>query len=136
MRPPAMCSEKPSNHNTKRTTTTVQIKLTMQNLPGRISCYLIAAISYYRRVELASTWVVVARTRAVRGLSAAGLAGMSATGWGRKPEAVSDEEPELAAERHRLAASRAKSTPRGLPVAHPPNLLSTEGPGPCPAASR
>src|SRR2546425_5069748 len=33
MRPPATCSEKPSNHNTKRTTTTVQIKLAMKNLP-------------------------------------------------------------------------------------------------------
>jgi hypothetical protein len=37
MRPPARWSEKPSNHNTKRTTTTVQIKLTMKNLPDRVS---------------------------------------------------------------------------------------------------
>src|SRR6266852_602583 len=47
MRPPATCSEKPSNHNTKRTTTTVQIKLTMKNLPNMMSCYLIATISDY-----------------------------------------------------------------------------------------
>jgi hypothetical protein len=46
MRPPATWSEKPSNHRTKSTTTTVQIKLTMKNLHSRISCYLIAAISY------------------------------------------------------------------------------------------
>jgi hypothetical protein len=122
MRPPAMCSEKPSNHKTKRTTTTVQIKLTMQSLPGMISRYLIAAISYYRRVRLVSTWVVVARTRAVSGLSAARLAGMSTTGWGRKPEAVADEQPELAAERHRLAEIREEGTPRGLPATHPPIL--------------
>jgi hypothetical protein len=94
----------------------------MQNLPGRISCYLIAAISYYRRVELVSTWVIVARTRAASGLSAAGLAGVSATGWGRKAEAVADEEPELAAERHRLAEIREEGTPRGLPATHPPIL--------------
>src|SRR6267378_6900519 len=63
MRPPATCSEKPSNHRTNRTTTTVQIKLTMRNLHHRISCYLIASISYYRRVELVSTSVLVAKTR-------------------------------------------------------------------------
>src|SRR6266567_2362524 len=45
MRPPATWSEKPSNHNTKRTTTTVQIRLTMKNLRQRISCYVIASIS-------------------------------------------------------------------------------------------
>jgi hypothetical protein len=94
----------------------------MQNLPGRISCYLIASISCYRGVELVSTWVVVARTRAGSGLSAARLAGMSATGWGRNPEAVADEEPELAAERHRLAEIREEGTPRGLPATHPPIL--------------
>src|ERR1700732_3341205 len=49
MRPPARCSEKPSNHNTKRTTTTVQIKLTMKNLPDVMFCYLIAPLSCYRR---------------------------------------------------------------------------------------
>src|SRR5438445_5832697 len=55
MGPPAAWSEKPSSHNTMRTTTTVQIKLTMTNLHEMISCYLIAPISYYRRVELVST---------------------------------------------------------------------------------
>src|SRR3989442_1138410 len=50
MRPPATWSENPSSHNTKRTTTTVQIKLTMTNLREMISCYLIAPISYYRGV--------------------------------------------------------------------------------------
>src|SRR5712692_3964430 len=47
MRPPATCSEKPSNQNTNRTTTTVQIKLAMKNLPNMMSCYLIATISDY-----------------------------------------------------------------------------------------
>src|SRR5713226_4046824 len=103
MRPPATCNEKPSSHKTKRTTTTVQIKLTMKNLRERISCYLITAISYYLEVVVVSTWVVVTRTRARRRLSAAGLAGVAAAGYGRKSQAVLDEKPELATKRHRLA---------------------------------
>src|SRR6266705_6990853 len=71
MRPPATWSEKPSNHNTNRTTTTVQIKLTMKNLRQRIPCYVIASISDYSTVELVSTRVAVARTRAFGRLSAA-----------------------------------------------------------------
>src|SRR3982074_1718126 len=63
MRPPATFSEKPSNHNTKRTTTTVQIKLTMKNLREMMSCYLIASISYYCRAELLSTRAVVTGTQ-------------------------------------------------------------------------
>jgi hypothetical protein len=47
MRPPATCNEKPSSHKTKRTTTTVQIKLTIKGLQERISSYVITTISYY-----------------------------------------------------------------------------------------
>src|ERR1700686_1524433 len=103
MRPPATCNEKPSSHNTKRTTTAVQIKLTMKNLPQRVSRYLITAISYYGTAIMASTWVVVTRTRAFCRLSAAGLAGVAAAGCGRKSKSVPKEKTELATERHRLA---------------------------------
>jgi hypothetical protein len=75
----------------------------MKNLPHGMPCYLITAISYYRTAIMVSTWVVVTRTRAFRRLSAAGLARVAAAGCGGKSQAVSDEEPELATERHRLA---------------------------------
>src|ERR1700694_87673 len=103
MRPPATCSEKPSNHNTKRTTTTVQIKLTMKNLPDMMSCYLITSLSYYRRAELVSTGALVTRTRANRRLSTAGFAGMAAAGRGGKPEPVAEQQSQLEPERHRLS---------------------------------
>src|SRR2546423_6037284 len=120
MRPPATWSEKPSNHNTKRTTTTVQIKLTIQNLQEMISCYLITAISYYSKVELVSTRVVVARTRALRRLSAARLTGMATAGPGGKPQAILNQEPQLASERHRLGEMCDQSNLGGLPVPHVP----------------
>jgi len=75
----------------------------MKNLRERMSCYLIASISYYSTVRLVSTRVVVARTRAGCRLSAAGLTGMAATGPRREAQAVSNEKPQLATERHRLA---------------------------------
>src|SRR5467141_2792745 len=93
MRATAIGIEKPTNHRTKRTTTTVQIKLAINNLREGISCYLIAQLSYYSRWELASTWVVVARTRAWRRLSAAGLARMATAGLRREPQTVSNEKP-------------------------------------------
>src|SRR6266853_268345 len=122
MRPPATWSEKPNNHNTKRTTTTVQIKLTMKNLHEVISCYLIASLSSYSRVELVSTRVVVARTRALRRLSAARLAGMTTTGPWREPQAISNQQLQFATERHRLAKVGDEGTCGGLPVTHPPIL--------------
>src|SRR5256885_2435519 len=122
MRPPATWSEKPSNHNTKRTTTTVQIKLTIQNLQEMISCYLITAISYYSKVGLVSNRVVVARTRALRRLSAARLTGMATAGPRGKPQAILNQEPQLASERHRLAKIGDERTWGGFPVTHAPIL--------------
>src|SRR6266550_4253497 len=122
MRPPARWSEKPSSHNTKRTTTTVQIKLTMTNLREMISCYLIAPISYYRRVELVSTSVVVARTRAWRRLSAARLAGMATTGPWREPQAISNQQLQFAPERHWLAEVGHEGISRAAALAHHPIL--------------
>jgi len=94
----------------------------MKNLPDRISCYVITAISCYRKAVVVSTWVVVTRTRVRRRLSAAGLAGVAAAGCGRKSKAVPDEKPELATERHRLAKIGQEGA-RGCPaVSHPPIL--------------
>jgi len=53
--------------------------------------------------EVGVNRVVVARTRAGCRLSAAGLTGMAATGPRREAQAVSNEKPQLATERHRLA---------------------------------
>jgi hypothetical protein len=90
----------------------------MKNLPLRISRYLITAISYYRDAVMVSTWVVVTRTRAFRRLSAAGLAGVAATGCGRKSESVPKQKTELAAERHRLAKIGQKGIGRGAALTH------------------
>src|SRR5438309_3533588 len=119
MRPPATWSENPSSHNTKRTTTTVQIKLTMTNLHEMISCYLIAPISYYRRVELVSTG---ARTRAWRRLSAARLAGMATTGPRREAQAISNQQLQFAPERHGLAEIGHEGISRAAALAHHPIL--------------
>src|SRR5438270_12798276 len=126
MKPPATCSENPSIHNTKRTTTTVQIKLTMTNLHEMISCYLIAPISYYRRVQLVSTGVVVARTRAWRRLSAARLAGMATTGPRRETQALPNQPLQFAPERHALAEIGHEGLTRAPPLAHHPTPASKD----------
>jgi hypothetical protein len=94
----------------------------MKNLPEWISSYVITTISCYREAMLVSTWVVVTRTRAFRRLSAAGLAGVAAAGCWRKSEAVPDEKPELATERHRLAKIGHERVSGASAVAHPPIL--------------
>jgi hypothetical protein len=71
---------------------------------------------------LVSTWVVVTRTRAFRRLSAAGITGMAAAGWGRKSETISDQKPELATERHRLAKVGHERVCGASAVVHPPIL--------------
>jgi hypothetical protein len=94
----------------------------MKNLPDRICCYLITSISYYRRVVVVSTWVLVTRTRAFRRLSAAGLARVAAAWCGRKSKAVPDEKPELATEGYRLAKIGHECVCGASAVAHPPIL--------------
>ena len=71
---------------------------------------------------MVSTWVVVTRTRAFRRLSAAGLAGVAATGGGRKSKSVPKQNPELATERHRLAKVGNERVYGASAVAHPPIL--------------
>jgi hypothetical protein len=74
---------------------------------------------------MVSTWlVVVARTRACSGLSAAGLARMPAAGSRWKLEPISDEQSELAAERHRLAKIGQNIVPGAAALTHPPILGS------------
>jgi hypothetical protein len=94
----------------------------MKNLPDRISRYLITALSYYRTAMVVSTWVVVTRTRVLRRLSAAGLAGVAATGCGRKSKSVPKEKTELATERHRLAKISHEGIRRAAALTHPPIL--------------
>jgi hypothetical protein len=94
----------------------------MPNLLERISCYVIASISCYRMATVASTWVVVARTRACCRLSAAGFAGMAATGRRGKSEAVADQELQLATERHRLAKIGQECVSGAAALIHSPIL--------------
>jgi hypothetical protein len=91
----------------------------MKNLPDRISCYLITIISYYRTAMVVSTWMVVTRTRAFRRLSAAGFAGVAATGCGRKSKAVPKQKAELATERHRLTKVGHEGIRRAAALTHP-----------------
>ncbi|HVS04988.1 MAG TPA: hypothetical protein VHK65_02330 [Candidatus Dormibacteraeota bacterium] len=70
---------------------------------------------------MVSTWVVVTRTRAFRRLSTAGLAGVTATGGGRKSKSVPKENTELATERHRLAKIADERVSGSSVVPHPPH---------------
>jgi hypothetical protein len=69
-----------------------------------------------------STWVIVTWTRAWSGLSAARFARMAATGCGRKPEAVAEDQPQLPTKRHRLAKIGHERIPGTAALTHPPIL--------------
>jgi len=83
---------------------------------------LIAAISYYDRVALVSTWVAVARTRAFSRLSAAGFTGVTTARLRGEAQAVSNEKPQLTTQRHRLPQVGHERVPGAPALAHHPIL--------------